>query len=90
MGCRVLLQGIFPTQGPNCISCLGKEDSSLLSHQGSPRAGLVASRLHEHYHSLDGIMDPMDMSPSKRQEILKEREAWLAVVHGGCKELDMT
>ena len=90
MGCCVLLQGIFPTQGPNCISCLGKEDSSPLSHQGRPRAGLVALRLHAHYHSVDGIMNPMDMSLSKHQEILKEREAWLAVVHEGCKELDMT
>ena len=31
---------------------------------------------------LDGITDPMDMSFSKPQEILKNREAWCAAVHG--------
>ena len=37
---------------------------------------------------LDGITDSMDMSLSKLQEIVNNREVWRAAIHG-CKESDM-
>ena len=80
--CHALLLEISPTQGSNLGLPLCRQTLMLGRIEGRRREG-------QRTRQLDGITDSMDMSLSRLQEMLKDREPWCAAAHGVTNSLTL-
>ena len=57
----------------------------LIQRADSLEKTLMLGKIEDRRRRLDGIIDSVDMNLSKFREIVKDRKAWRAAVHGVAK-----